>query len=106
MLSLDDCSEVCPNGLLVLRRQVSVIEPLDAQLEAVSTGWDISDWTRLRLVLRCSREGVPRARYPAVVSVGGYVATGAAWFLLGEPRSITGVNGRGEGLCHVGESEA
>ena len=31
-VTLDDCSEACPDGMLVLRRQVSVLEPLDAQL--------------------------------------------------------------------------
>lgn len=139
-VTLDDCSEACPHGLLVLRRQVSVLEPLDEQLAAVSAGWDISDWTALRLALRMalrsSREAVPRMGFPAVVTVGGFVAMGAevtrfgpwlglvgpgdwfgrfvgrrlpagpgkAWFLLGEPRSITGVSGRGEGLPRVGES--
>ena len=147
-VTLDDCSEVCPHGLLVLRRQVSVLEPLDAQLAAVSAGWDISDWTALRLTLRLALRVAPRSTreavsttvpttgFPALVTVGGFVATGAevtqfgprlglvgpgdwfarfagrrlpagpgkSWFLLGEPRSITGVSGRGEGLPRVGES--
>ena len=81
-VTLDDCAEVCPQGVLVLRRQVSVRQPLEAQLEAVSSGWDIADWTRLRLVIRCSTRG-PRAAYPAVVTVGGFVTTGADVAQLG-----------------------
>lgn len=74
----------CPHGVFLARRAVSVLDPTDAQLAAVSPGWDISAWARLWFYRWLEDFGA----MPVVVTLSGFVLLGA---------ELTGFRREGDG---------
>ena len=70
VLTLD---EVCPGGVLTVRRDVDLSAPRSAQLDLVRTGWPFSLATMLVLRLRVQRHG----SVALVAATAGFVSLGA-----------------------------
>jgi hypothetical protein len=95
-LSAAEIDSICPWGVFVARRDVSVSASESDQLLAVSGGWRFSIWTAVWIRARVSAHGY----LPLVATVAGFVAAG------GEITDAVSdvVGGGGEGGCGDGRS--